>query len=159
MRKSNDDLLFPLEELRRDYQNITNASDILDNKLSQILVMSGAIVTISSAINLFDDFIKFDIIGIINFVIVLLYFISIALSLIGTRPINYRTPISPNWEKLDKDFFDKPEREVYKKLIIGYIEQIEYNNSQNKKKQKFYFISLIIISINFLLLSLIIILR
>jgi len=158
MDKSNNDLLIPLEELKRDYQNISNASDILDGKLNQLLVVSGAIVTVGSAIKLFDNLFKFDIVGIINLIIVLLYFISILISLIGSRPTNYRTPVSPDWKKLDEDFFDKPEREVYKKIITGYIEQIKYNNSQNQKKQKTYFISLIIISINFLLLPLMIIL-
>lgn len=152
MIESNSDVKLALEEMRINLQQCFDAGDSLDGKLNQIQIGSGAIIALTTTLNISLSTDRSNCYWIVFFIIVGLFLLSIVLTLFGAGPKKYYLPIAPEWEELDKQLFGKSERDAILIMLSGYVDQIKRNRAINNSKVNIYRFSLLILPVSIILL-------
>jgi len=152
MEESNIDVRLALEEMRFNMKQSLDAGDALDQKLSQILAASGAVLALVTALQLTLSSTQSDLYWAVFLVAVGLYVFAVFLALIGASPQSYRLAIASEWEELDKQIFGKLERDIALILLSGYVDQIQHNRNINRRKANIYRLSLIVLPLTVTLL-------
>ena len=152
MDNENFDLSISLDEMRINIQQSLDSGDALDRKLNQTIVSSGAIISITTTLQLTLDWNKSSLYWFIFYFVIGLYTLNVVVALLISGPKSYKLPISPEWKVLEQEIFDKTPREIYSKLLSGYVDQIKNNREINTKKAKAYYFCSVTIPISIILL-------
>jgi hypothetical protein len=152
MEDINVDVRLALEEMRLNLQQSLQAGEALDQKLGQILLGSGAVLAVITALQLLFYPHRSLVFWLILIIAVGFYIVAILLALIGASPRAYRLPINPTWAELNKRIFNRLERDILLTLLSGYVDQIQHNRRNNRLKARIYNFSLIVLPITVVLL-------
>lgn len=124
-----------LEEMRLEYQQVSQSSDVLDNKASAMLGASSLILGLLGVLQISAAAPSLYLqIG--KAVIAVLYLLMLWLTIKAIFPRTFHAPIQADWSVLSEHLLTKNERDATLKLISGYVEQIEYNKTINEKKSR-----------------------
>lgn len=126
-----------LEEQRRAFDKVSEASNSLDQKLQSLLGSASLVVSLVGVLQLptlklsTGDFFWWV------FVPALLLYISMVVTtILGLRPLKYLDPIDSNWDVLAARYFDESEDHVLEYLISDYLAFIEINRNLNQRKTR-----------------------
>ena len=156
MQNNNEDLKLALTELRMHMSQTLEAGDAIDQKINSTLSAAGLIMTITSTLQISLYPHESNLYWGVLIVAVVLYLLAVGLALCGMNPKLYKLAIAADWSELDKQIFDKEEREALLVILSGYVEQIGHNSEINRQKAKVFRWNLVIMAIIVLaLLSLI----
>ncbi len=124
-----------LDELRRAFEKIHAASDVLDTKLQSMLTFGSLIVSVAGTAEVTlqptNVGILFWIVLVLALVLYLATFWIIVRSLLAHR---YLLPVSLKWEELDYLYFGETEEKSLSQLISAYLEVIKQVNESNVSK-------------------------
>ena len=148
----NQDVKIALEEMRSTMTQILQAGDALDQKINNTLSLGGLIMVLTSTLHISLDSTKSDLYWGILLLAVVLYIGAVVIALKGMNPQRYRMAIAAEWDELDKQLFDKDERQVILVLLASYVEQINHNEEINQRKAKHFRVGIGLFAIIILLL-------
>jgi hypothetical protein len=148
----NLDVKLALEEMRFTMQQILSAGDALDQKVNALLVAAGIILTVSITLQISLSPNRSVLFWLILIILIVFYATAVVFILLSSKPNTYRLAIRANWNELNKQLFEKKEREAILTLLSGYIDQIEYNAKINRSKAELQVCSIIILAITIILI-------
>ena len=159
MKKKTYDLEIALDEMRINIKQSLEAGDAIDRKLNQVLLSSGAILSVTSTLQLTIDWSKSNLYWFFFYFVIGLYTLNVVVALFFSGPKSYKLPISPEWEELEQNIFGKKPREIYNKLLAGYVDQIKNNREINDNKAKVYYFCSATIPITIILICFLVIVK
>lgn len=127
-----------LEELRLALDKTISAGHTLNDKIQNILSFSSIIVSVVAAIeaSVFQNKVG---LGFWAMVVIALSLYLVSVWLIfrrGLHPIEYRTPISIDWDELANRYFHVEEEAVFDLTINEYLCSLDDISKSNTKKAK-----------------------
>ena len=130
-----------IDELRRAFDKLDKASDVLDGKLQTLLVAASVIVVVAGTLQ-FAQLSTFQRLGGLFWLILLViiglygYLFYIVLTALHTGTFN--NPISPNWRELNQRYFSESEDTTLDRLIADYLNCLKpFVDANFKKSQAF----------------------
>lgn len=115
-----------LEELRRAFDNLSDANNSLDTKLYNILSLSSLIVSLVGTLQVAIFQQKLGTwfwvpIGLVT----ILYIAMFALILRALAPKTHLSPISTNWDEMNRVYFGKNENAILTQMISDHLAFME----------------------------------
>jgi hypothetical protein len=145
MDEKNLDVKLALEEMRINLQQSLDAGDAIDQKLNSILMAAGLIIALVTTLQISLTSNRTNLYWTILLIALALYAFAIFLVMWGVAPKEYKLPIAPEWDEIDKSIFGKSEREAILTLLSGYVDQIQNNRNINRSKVRTFKLCLIIL--------------
>lgn len=124
-----------LEEMRRAYDEYSNASDVLDQKSSTLLNSASLIVSLFSLLQF--SFLKPGQSPLYWAGIVLVFGLYVGMIVLSTNsmtPKSYRGPIAVDWEEIGQSILVQSPKDALLKMLSNYVEQIPHNAHLNNAK-------------------------
>lgn len=126
-----------LEELRRVLDKKSSASDVLDGKLQNIFNFISIVVSVAPTLQLMVEP-KLDLPGIflvlLLMLVLILYIRAFRVIVSTVSPVEYRQPISRDWDELSKRYFHETEEDVIKLMISEYLTSSKDADEKNQQK-------------------------
>lgn len=124
-----------LEEMRLEYQQVSQSSDVLDNKASAMLGASSLILGLLGVLQISAASRSLTIqIGL--GIAAALYFVMVWLCLKSIFPKSFTTPIQADWNVLSKYLLTQKEKDAVLNILSGYVTQIQHNKHINEIKAR-----------------------
>lgn len=157
--EKNLDVKLALEEMRINLQQSLDAGDAIDQKLNSILMAAGLIIALVTTLQISLTSNRTYLYWTILLIAIALYAFAIFLVMWGAAPKEYKLPITPKWDELDKNIFGKSEREAILTLLAGYVDQIQHNRKINRSKVKTFKLCLFILFVTVILMSILVVIE
>lgn len=144
-----DNLIIARDEMRDLYNQTIAANDSITQKSSIILGVIGLVLPIATAVNIeslrnIAHSFCFWFLLIISFAL----FISLVIAaIIIVFPVPLHSPIQPQKEVLENEIVSQKTSLALRKIIMGYIEAINVNETKNRNKAKVLNFGLIVFPI------------
>jgi len=147
MQNTNSDAKLALEEMRFQMQQMLDAAESLDRKVNIILVACGLVIALGTELlsrqqGIYPSWVWCTLGG-----VVVLYVTAVAAALYSINPRGYRLAVSPEWEEIDNQILGRSERDAMLVLLSGYVEQIQYNATLNRRKANLLRFALVVLLI------------
>lgn len=145
------DVKLALEEMRFTMQQVLEAGNALDQKVSLVLVASGLMLAVATTLQTPASCHSTSYWAIL-FLAVGLYVTAAGIVLWIATPRSYRMAIAAEWNELDEHIFGKSERAAILSLLAGYVTQIRHNQEVNQKKAILLYVCLAMLALIVVLL-------
>lgn len=156
MADENLDVKLALEEMRFNMQQSLSAGDALDQKTNLVLAAAAVVIAVGTTLQISLEMNRSDLYWMILLLSIGLYLAAVGAALWGSRPQTYRLAIASDWSELNRQLFNKSEREAILALLSGYVDQIQHNQRINAVKAKRLQFSLLVLALTVpLLISLV----
>lgn len=133
MENQNADIKLVLEEMRRQFDHVLHTGEILDQKAGAFLVAAGALIVLALGRQPVSSS---PWVAGLALLVAALYAAAFVLALVSIRTRNYKMQIATDWETLNEYMFNETERDATLEMISCYIEAIEQNREQNRRKTR-----------------------